>query len=134
MRILVADDEDHCRDLLRDLLAADTSIELTMARDGAEAWWHLTDPARAFDLGIFDFKMPGVDGLQLIARLRGTEQLKRLPVIMCTGIKDRETVTQAVRLGVTQYVVKPYTPEIMREKIRSFAPKFSTAERTLLAG
>jgi len=77
--------------------------------------------------------MPSVDGLKLIERIRATEQLKRLPVILCTGINDRETVTHAVRLGVTQYVVKPYNPDIMREKIRAFAPRSSVIERDLLA-
>lgn len=121
MKILVADDEDTCRALLQDMFAAEPHVELTMARDGAEAWWFLTDPQQRFDLCIVDVKMPVVDGLQLIERIRSVVTLRHLPIILCTGVSDRETVARVVKLGITQYIVKPYNPAGMREKIRAVA-------------
>jgi CheY-like chemotaxis protein len=119
MRILVADDEEPCRMLLQDLFVAEPHIKLTMARDGAEAWWLLTDPMQIYDLCIFDLRMPVVDGLKLIERIRGVSSFRSLPIILCTATNDRDTVAKAARLAITQYVVKPYRAEAMREKIRS---------------
>jgi two-component system chemotaxis response regulator CheY len=123
MKILVADDEDACRDLLKEMFSTDPDVELTTARDGAEAWWLLTDPKRRFDLGIFDLRMPSVDGLSLIARIRNSSSWRSLPVILCTGVNDRDTVAKAARLAINHYIVKPYRPEAVREKIRALAPK-----------
>ena len=125
MKILVADDEDACRQLLHDMFATDPRVQLTMARDGAEAWWKLTDPAERYDLAIFDLRMPSVDGLALIERVRKSETLSQLPIILCTGINDRETVSRAARLSINHYVVKPYKPDGMREKINALAPRRS---------
>ena len=123
MKILVADDEDACRELLRNMFVDEPGVELTMTRDGAEAWWKLTTPTERYDLGIFDLRMPVVDGLQLINRVRGSAALRHLPVILCTGINDRDTVAQAARLAINNYVVKPYKPEALREKIKALAPR-----------
>lgn len=121
MKILVADDEDACRKMLQDLLAPEPFVELSMARDGAEAWWMLSEPNQHFDLCILDVKMPVVDGLTLTERIRATPAFRHLPVILCSGVSDRETVSKAVRLGINQYVVKPYNPAAMREKVRAFS-------------
>ncbi len=119
MKILVADDEDACRNLLQEIFASDPTIDLTMARDGAEAWWHLTEPNQRFDVAIFDVRMPVVDGLQLTERVRSVITLRHLPVVLCTGVSDRETVARAARLGIASYIVKPFTPAGLREKINS---------------
>lgn len=134
MKVLVADDEEPCRNLLRALLLDSPEIELTMAHDGAEAWWLLTEPKRRFDLGVFDFRMPGIDGLMLIERIRNTALLRHLPVILCTGVSDRETVGRAAKLAINHYIVKPYKADGMRDKIRQFAPRHGAAEQTLIVG
>lgn len=134
MNVLVADDEEPCRDLVRDLFADDPTMVITFARDGAEAWWLLTAPKAHFDVGVFDVSMPVVDGLSLIERIRGSVQLRHLPVILCTGINDRDTVARAARLAINFYLVKPYRPDSLRDKIRAAAPKRGVAERTLLSG
>jgi two-component system, chemotaxis family, chemotaxis protein CheY len=123
MKILIADDEEDCRNLLRDMFVAEPQVELTMAHDGAEAWWMLTEPNQRFDLGIFDLRMPKVDGLKLIERIRSASHVKHMPIILCTGVSDRDTVGRAAKLAINQYVVKPYKPEGMREKIRAFMPR-----------
>lgn len=122
MKILVADDEEPCRTLLQDMFLTNPSVELTMARDGAEAWWFLTEPNQKFDLAIFDVKMPVVDGIKLIERVRSVSTLRHLPVILCTGLSDRDTVAKAARLGIASYMVKPYQPAAMRAKIESLMP------------
>lgn len=122
MKILVADDEEHCRQLLRALFANEPEVELTTAHDGAEAWWLLTAPNARYDLCISDLRMPCVDGLALIERIRATPALSRLPIILCTGINDRDTVARAARFAVNSYVVKPYKPDSLRQKIHAIVP------------
>lgn len=119
MKILVVDDEEACRRLLQDIFAAEPYVQITPAGDGAEAWWLLTEPGQEFDICVIDVKMPVVDGLALVERMRSVSSLRMMPVILCTGFSDRETVAKAVRLGITHYVVKPYDPAGLREKIRA---------------
>ena len=118
MRILVVDDDDCCRFLLRDALS--TIIpreEIAFASDGDEAWWVLTDPERSFDMLIVDLAMPRVNGLALLARIRQHPKLAGLPIILCTGTSNRQTVTEAVRLNVMSYVVKPFSPAAIVQKV-----------------
>jgi CheY-like chemotaxis protein len=134
MKILVADDEEHCRSLIRAMFANEPDVELVMTADGAEAWWRLTEPKQRFDLGIFDLRMTAVDGLALIERIRAAPLYRNLPIILCTGVSDRDIVARAARLAINHYVVKPYRADSLREKILTFAPKHGGPERTLLAG
>lgn len=118
MRILVVDDDDCCRFLLRDALSTLVSRErIAFASDGDEAWWILTDPEKAFDLLILDLAMPRVNGLALLARIRQHPKLVNLPIILCTGTSTRQTVTEAVKHNVMSYVVKPFSPAAMVQKV-----------------
>jgi two-component system chemotaxis response regulator CheY len=119
MNILVVDDDDGCCQLLRDLLAKEPDCAAVFTANGAEGWWVVSDPERHFDLGIFDIKMPMVDGLSLLKRIRDTPKLKDLPVILCTGVTERKIVQEAAQFVVQHYVVKPYSGTAMLEKIRS---------------
>jgi Response regulator containing CheY-like receiver, AAA-type ATPase, and DNA-binding domains len=123
MNILVADDEDASRKLIIDMFVDQPSVQIAAACDGAEAWWKLTTPGDRYDLAICDLRMPIVDGLQFIERVRQTATLRHLPIILCTGINDRDTVARAARLAINHYVVKPYKPDALREKIRALAPR-----------
>lgn len=118
MRILVVDDDDCCRFMLRDALSTIVSREhISFASDGDEAWWLLTDPDRSYELLILDLAMPRVNGLALIARIRQHPKLIGLPIVLCTGTSTRQTVTEAVRHNVTSYVVKPFSPAAMVQKV-----------------
>lgn len=118
MRILVVDDDDCCRFLLRDALGTIVAREgISFASDGDEAWWVLTDPDRTFDLLILDLAMPRVNGLALLARIRQHPKLINLPIILCTGTSTRQTVTEAVKHNVMSYVVKPFSPAAMVQKV-----------------
>lgn len=122
MKILFVDDEETSHKLLRSTLAGEPDLDLVSAYDGALAWWYLTDPERHFDLCICDLRMPCVDGLSLIERIRGHASLHHLPIMLCTAIGDRETVARAARLAVNHFLIKPYRPEVIREKIHSLVP------------
>jgi CheY-like chemotaxis protein len=129
MRILVVDDDDCCRFLLRDALSTIIPREqISFAADGDEAWWILTDPDRAFDLLIVDLAMPRVNGLALLARVRQHPRINGLPIILCTGTSNRQTVTEAVRLNVMSYVVKPFSPAAVVQKVEEVMVQLKGAQ------
>lgn len=104
--------------MLRDALSNSVPRErIHFASDGDEAWWALTDPEKGFDLLIVDLAMPRVNGLALIARIRQHPKLANLPIILCTGTSNRQTVTEAVRHNVMSYVVKPFSPAALVQKV-----------------
>ncbi len=117
MNILIAEDDDVSRELLHRMLETVPDCTLTFVPDGATAWQKLSDPGRHFDLGIFDHMMPEMSGLQLIERIRATPKLKDFPVVLCTAVKDRATVEHARQLGVSYYIIKPYTRAFLVGKI-----------------
>lgn len=62
--------------------------------------------------------MPGLDGIDVLERIRADPRLRDLPVVLCTAMHDRETVQRAIKFSVSHYIVKPYTREFVLEKLR----------------
>jgi len=63
--------------------------------------------------------MPLINGLELLKNVRSNEQLKHIPFIMITGQSEREMVIAAMKMGVTAFIIKPFSPDILRKKIES---------------
>lgn len=70
------------------------------------------------DIILLDIMMPGTDGLTALARLKDNEKTKHIPVIMFTSKTQNEDVACAAELGAADYVVKPFTPKMLLEKIK----------------
>ena len=110
-RILVVDDEASIRELLvKTLSLAEYTVET--AADGNSALSRLRDTATACDLAIVDLKMPGMDGLMLIRQMK---QLRPdLPVIIITGFSTEVSAIEAINLGVSGYLTKPFrVPQVL---------------------
>lgn len=123
MNILIADDEEGFRGLLRDALGTDPTIQLTMTSSALEAWWQLSDPEQRFDVGIFDIKMPQINGFSLLKRVRTCPRYRHLPVIFCSGNNDRETILQSGQLAASYYLVKPFKLQILITKIHELGER-----------
>ncbi|MBM4062439.1 MAG: response regulator [Planctomycetes bacterium] len=109
-RILVVDDEDIvCRSYERVLMNA--GFEVEKAHDGKAALDNIGK--REYDVMLADLRMPGMDGLQVVRKLRETHP--KMPVIVVTGYPSRETLLEAARLGVTDYLTKPVAPDVLTE-------------------
>ena len=117
MNILIADDEEGFRGLLTDVLGTDPTIQLSMASTAMEAWWMLGDVEQRFDLGIFDIKMPVVNGFSLLKRIRVCPRYRNLPVIICSGASDRDSIVQSGQLAANCYLVKPFKVETLLTKV-----------------
>ncbi len=77
------------------------------------------------DLIISDFNMPEMDGLGLLRAVRGHPAVRKVPFILLTGRGDRELVVKAAQAGVNNYLVKPFTAEILRGKIEPVIGKLT---------
>lgn len=113
MKVLLVDDSRTIRKIQRNVLARLGHTDVLEASDGLEAL-KLLEKARP-DLVLIDWNLPNMDGLALVRRIRSTD--KSLPLIMCTTESDRARVLEALKAGVNNYVVKPFSTETLAEKI-----------------
>jgi two-component system, NtrC family, response regulator AtoC len=124
--ILVVDDEETVRESLASWLEED-GYEVDTAADGATGLAKLQ--ARTYAVLLVDLKMPGMDGLQLLARAREIQQ--EVPVIIMTAYATVDTAVQAMKQGAYDYLVKPFEPEalsLMVGKLTSPQPGFFTKD------
>jgi CheY-like chemotaxis protein len=109
-RVLVVDDEDIvCRSYERVL--GNAGFEVEKAHNGSEAL--ATLDKRDYDVMLADLRMPGMDGLQIVRKLRQTHP--KMPVIVITGYPSQDTLQEAASLGVTEYLTKPVAPEVLTQ-------------------
>lgn len=115
--VLIVDDSAAIRKILQRVLRQ-TDIpfgDIEEAGDGTEAVSMIEN--RTYGLILSDINMPQMDGLQLLARLRQMEKMKSVPVIMITTEGGQGKVMEAVQLGASGYVRKPFTAEQIKEKL-----------------
>ena len=115
--ILIVDDSAAIRKILQRVLRqTDLTLgEVSEAGDGAEALALLQ--GKAVGLILSDINMPNMDGLQFLARLRQMDHMKLVPVIMITTEGGQGKVMEAVQLGASGYLRKPFTVEQIKEKV-----------------
>ena len=111
--VLVADDSGTMRKIIIRSLNAVGITSVVEAADGAQAV-ALFKPG-AFDLVLTDWNMPGKTGLEVIKEIRAQDA--KVPVIMITTEAEKQRVLAAIQAGVSDYLVKPFTPETLREKL-----------------
>lgn len=114
MRCLVVDDSTTMRRILVNTLRTIGIVDVVEAGHGKEA---LAKWDTGFDLVITDWNMPVMGGLDLLRRLRAAPATARTPVLMVTTRGAKEDILAAMDAGVTGYILKPFTPEVLREKI-----------------
>jgi len=115
MRILIVDDFGTMRKILKNILKDLGYTDVVEAEDGESALQILRK--EKIDLVISDWNMPKMDGLALLKAIRSDEALKNTPVLMVTAEAQKQNVIEAIKAGVNNYVIKPFTPEVIQEKI-----------------
>ena len=113
MRFLVVDDSATMRRIVVNCLQRVGFSDVVEASDGAEAMEKLA----SVDFVITDWNMPKVSGAELTRAIRSNEETKLMPLIMVTARSVRDDILTAMEAGVDSYVVKPFTPQVLREKI-----------------
>ena len=115
MRILVVDDFSTMRRIIRNILKQLGFINVEEAEDGSAAFEKLKEAD--YDLLITDLNMPNMTGLDLLKEVRANEKLKDLKVLMVTAEAEKENIIQAAQAGANEYVVKPFTADVLGQKI-----------------
>jgi two-component system chemotaxis response regulator CheY len=115
MNILIVDDYKTMLRIIRNLLRQLDFNNVEEATDGAEALAKLR--GGSFGLVISDWNMQPMTGLQLLQEVRADGRLKNLPFIMVTAESKTENVVAAKQAGVSNYIVKPFNAETLKEKI-----------------
>jgi len=115
MNVLIVDDYKTMLRIIRNLLKQIDFNNVEEATDGAEALSKLR--AGNFGLVISDWNMAPMTGLELLQEVRQDTRLKSLPFIMITAESKTENVVAAKQAGVSNYIVKPFNAETLKEKI-----------------
>ena len=115
MKVLVVDDFATMRRILRNILKQLGFTNISEADDGKTALKELQK--EKFDLVLGDWNMPEMSGLELLTTIRSDDQLKDLAFVMVTAEAQKENIVTAVKAGVNNYIVKPFTAETVSEKL-----------------
>ncbi len=115
MKILVVDDFSTMRRIVKNLLKQLGFVNIEEAEDGAQAYTKLQ--TGGFGFVVSDWNMPNLDGLGLVKKVRADDELKDIPILMVTAEAEKEKVVAAIQAGVNNYIVKPFTGEVLKEKM-----------------
>jgi len=122
LKFLVVDDYSTMRRIVKNLLHDLGYPNVAEADDGQSALPMLQ--AGGFDFVVTDWNMPGMPGLELLKAIRADGSLKDLPVLMVTAEAKREQIVEAAQAGVSGYVIKPFTAQILKQKLdKILAPR-----------
>lgn len=115
MRVLVVDDFSTMRRIIKNILRQLGFSNIVEADDGSTAWEVLNK--ERIDFVISDWNMPKMTGIELLRKVRASEEYADVPFLMVTAEGLQENIIEAVQAKVSNYIVKPFTPETLGQKI-----------------
>ncbi len=122
MKIITIDDSSTMRRIIKNTLKRiGYGDEILEAGDGKEALEVLEN--NDVDLIITDWNMPVMDGLAFVKKIRSDSKYDDTPIIMVTTEAAKEDIITALKAGVNNYIVKPFTPDVLKEKIETVLGK-----------
>lgn len=116
IKILAVDDSPTMRRIIVNTLKRAGFNDVSEATDGKDALAKMK--VDNFGLVITDWNMPEMDGLTFVSQIRGSDEFKDMPVLMVTTRSVKDDIIEAMKAGVNNYIVKPFTPETLGEKIQ----------------
>ncbi len=121
IKILIVDDFATMRKVVRNLLKQSGYENVTEAEDGVSAMRTLK--TQKIDFVISDWNMPNMSGIELLKAVRADAEIGKTPFLMVTAEALQDNVVAAVKAGVSNYIVKPFTAEVLNEKIQKIMEK-----------
>lgn len=115
LKILAVDDSPTMRRIIINTLKRAGFTNVVEASDGKDALAKMK--VDKFNFVITDWNMPEMDGLSFVTTLRGMDEYKNLPILMVTTRSVKDDIVEALKAGVNNYIVKPFTPDTLKEKI-----------------
>jgi two-component system, cell cycle response regulator len=131
MKILVADDNIVFQDVLRNMLAS-WGYDVVVASSGSEAWSVLQQPD-APRLAILDWMMPGMDGVEVCRRARGSRTTHYVYIVILTAKSQGDDLLAAMQAGADDYVTKPFKSQELRARLRAGSRIIELEEQLLIA-
>ncbi len=116
MKLLVVDDSSTMRRIIKNTLNRLNYKDVLEGEDGVEGW-EVLDANPDVDMLITDWNMPNMNGLELVKKVRADERFAEIPIIMVTTEGGKAEVITALKAGVNNYIVKPFTPAVLKEKL-----------------
>ncbi len=116
MKLLVVDDSSTMRRIIKNTLSRLGYEDVLEGEDGLQGWTVLNENPDISML-ITDWNMPEMNGLELVKKVRSDTRFSDLPIIMVTTEGGKAEVITALKAGVNNYIVKPFTPQVLKEKL-----------------
>lgn len=132
MKILIAEDNAISQELLKKILIT-RGHEVVVAGDGRVAWDLLCEGLNP-DLAILDIMMPAMSGLEVLQRIRKDTRFKGLKTILCSALRDRETIAQGATLGIEYYILKPFKPDLVLQQVEKALVIAASEQAPAVAG
>lgn len=121
MKILLVDDSGTMRHIQKKALTELGLTDVTEAADGNLALKEVEK--QKFDLILMDWNMPNLSGIETLKQLKANPSHKGIPVVMVTSESEKSHILEAVQSGAANYVLKPFTTDMLREKLAPFLKK-----------
>ncbi|MBN2654460.1 MAG: chemotaxis response regulator CheY [Nitrospirae bacterium] len=121
LKVLVVDDFPTMRRIVKNLLKQLGFENIDEAEDGNMALNKMK--SGNYGLVVSDWNMSNMEGIELLRSVRADDTLKETPFLMVTAEAEKEKVIEAIKAGVDNYIVKPFTAEILKEKLEKIADK-----------
>lgn len=118
MRFLVVDDSSTMRRIIKNTLGRLGYKDILEAEDGAVAW-DIMEKNPEIDVLVTDWNMPEMNGLELVKKVRSNDEYEDMPIIMVTTEGGKTEVITALKAGVNNYIIKPFTPQVLKEKLEA---------------
>lgn len=115
--VLIVEDADTCASILEVLLSSIQNLKVITVSNGDRAWEILESNRGGIGVIVTDLQMPGMDGFELMERVRSHELHAAIPIIVITGCTDPDAPELALRRGANAVFLKPYSPARVREKL-----------------
>lgn len=116
MKLLVVDDSSTMRRIIKNTLSRLGYEDVLEGEDGVQGWTALNENP-GIGMLITDWNMPEMNGLELVKKVRADGRFADLPIIMVTTEGGKAEVITALKAGVNNYIVKPFTPQVLKEKL-----------------
>jgi two-component system chemotaxis response regulator CheY len=123
MKTLVVDDFATMRKIVKNVLKQINITNVTEAENGQQAFDILTRDPEDYELIVSDWIMPVMTGIEFLRACKADEKVKKIPFVMVTAEAQKDSVVEAIKGGVDNYIVKPFTPDKLREAIEKARAK-----------
>ncbi|MBG0777974.1 MAG: chemotaxis response regulator CheY [Desulfovibrionaceae bacterium] len=120
MNVLVVDDFSTMRRIVKNILRQIGFTRIEEADDGTTAWEAINKGG--IDFVVSDWNMPQMTGIELLRKVRSSEEFAKLPFLMVTAEAQQENIIEAAQAGVSNYIVKPFTADTLKAKIDKIFP------------